>query len=416
METQQKEFESFFFIKLTKNVFMSILNKHFAYEKHIIIYFRNNIRVSDQQIQIKTHLQQSRILKITKNAQFIPLIRRISLEESYTDRLDFSSMTTIIIRYTIYQKDNIRIALEKQILQNGCGQYVLTGEVEYKSQNEFSNYNILQSFEAQLLYRLQLISNDRINHYLNFDEISIRQLLDIRSRVFHKFHKSTISIRNHKDLKIIKKYDGHKCIAFQQQNDQLILFHMMKVETRSIKLFDERVIFQFEIMHDSCVLVDIIGVYINNKLFMPEPLELFQYFNKWILKQEKINNGPPQLFNKPIIIQHPTKILPHLSYNECDGFIIIHENKLYKMKTPTIDVELNEDGYLTVDNHVLCHKSDVVSGLSAPGIYEITKIFHPPHEIVILRYRYDRIYSSTFEEYQEFLEEWEYIKAREHLF
>lgn len=393
------EYESSFFIHISPLKFQEILNSLSTKKREIVIYLNDNIRIVNNTIQQKVTKKLFRSLYIHKDdLKLMFLIRRQAIEMKYEGKINFEMIKGINIRYCLFRNDKSRICIEKQVVENGCGQYLITAEYEYASLDEFETYSKMIAAERALATKLIEYTNlQNINYQRNFDTLFIKDILQIPSRKFHKLYNNILS---KEEIFFLKKHDGYKCI-FYRYKDKIISFGMFKLEINDIVNMNipENLIFAGEVLNDKIVLIDIIGAYYQGKLYMPDPRNVLYYFEIWYKE-----NSNAKLLNLPIDIQRI--IYPvHENFDNCDGMIIIQDNKIFKFKTPTVDILIKSNGYAyAADNHVI--ESDFLKIYSngemitpPPGIYEVMVGERGLH---ILRTRKDRIYPCSVEEYEEF--------------
>ena len=97
-----------------------------------------------------------------------------------------------------------------------------------------------------------------------------------------------------------------------------------------------------------------------------------------------------------------------------DGYIVINNYNIFKYKMPTIDVVLVE-GYLQLQDQIEAISSEKYENLEEGKIYEIeikkcSSLLPNEMSFNILRKRNDRVYASTKEQFQVFLENIKYFR------
>ncbi|UVX94942.1 LEF-4 [Callinectes sapidus nudivirus] len=393
--------------------------------EYLIIYFTNNIRMSNDEIQLKVIQRQktiSKLLNYNNKMYFIPFTRTEAIECNAA-LPELSEVTTIIHRKVIFSENtseyNIRIALEVSTDKRGRS-YTLTGEVEYGQnsahyyyQNKKIEDQFFQVFSERCMYYLEDLKSKDVFQF------SPNHIMGYGSRVFRPL-KESCSITD--EEKISFKFDGYKCKVAVK--DGVLTFYDPKHNYFSgycpaLNAF-ENVVFQGEILGTSDMyLVDILGGFVNkkHKLYMPEPLEVFEFF-KWF--REYINeiglsepfklvlvnpDGSKKIFNvrTQFVIdgEHTTTPFP------TDGFIVTIRSSVIKFKIPTLEVVI-EGGYMKVGDMVAPITDQVFPELLEGVIYEVQQ--QPDRTYKVLKIRYDKQVPSTEKEYRESLEELEFLR------
>lgn len=353
------------------------------YPRSIVVYYNNDIRISNGIQQIKRTNHKDCYLKWYNN-YFLPCVYTISTEQTTNYDLLSLSLKKIITRFTLYEEHDMRITIEFE--NDG---YFLKGETE--------NLDEIKKFYEKFTTFMR--STKCMNVY---DKIEINSYNSITSRSFGLF-----TIGDELTCVGIKfKYDGYKgklivgdsCCYLTRPVGNLI----QKIIIPNLQKF-KNFVFQVECMDEKIILTDVIGIYINGTLFTPGPIDVMSFFLSL-----NLNEDPPKvivddkLFS--VYTQHYITESGQMAIDKYDGFIYVSEHKEYKVKLPTIDLELRNKFFYYHDE-IQKQTSDFQYDYE-DGIYEV---MHHPHDhnnmyrFLILRHRFDRQYASNKNEYNIFI-------------
>lgn len=352
--------------------------------------------------------------------------------------------------------DRIRIGLETQMDKYG-GDCYFVAEMEM-SYNWFYKLDFLKKNYGYFWDLVYQFTKDFIGKIPSqFDPLSPADLTGAISRKFCKIY----DLQSKGDIIVTAKYDGVKMKLIYNQgysktsktlhysNDVLIFNGLLKLSSipiEQIKFMKNfpNIVFQCEEMvaptiHGNgirnLILVDVVGGYKDGKCYKMFPDEALT-----LIESLKINNPPlfikdgkfvePELTatlnddlveNKSLILDdyHTYVKIENLGifrlcaqstlgnqnkfypvFDKIDGYLIICGCRQYKMKVPTIDVEVRDKYIVSLD---IVGKRQKIEG--EDGIYEIT--LDSDGQIKPLRKRSDRAFASSQEEYKEFLKEYD---------
>lgn len=431
--TAEKEFESTVTLSIPKKIYDEILNDLPVIEKYTIFYFQNGSRMSKDKIQMKKVHKRTNILKILTiddNFLFLPFTRKYSLEHESAVPQNLSTIETAILRSVIYyQKEDgihiIRISVECVSTTSGI-MHQITAEIEYQ-ESTWYYYTSLMAAENLLLDIIKVkigayIKNIRSEDTFKFKDMS--NIVHVPSRRFNMFHKTYSDSKN--EIKTYK-FDGYKGRMYIK-NKQLFFYddlHNMGSTTCEALSFVENIFFQIEVMKSGYLIItDVLGGYTGNNvtnesLYMPEPLTVLLFFinlrKHW--KAQGIVEPIPIIFGKqtfkmftqyPVLANTP---VPDQSILPFDGYIITKEDKIFKLKVPTVDVRV-KNGYLYIDSIIASISAQKFNNFANNKIFEISPnrcTNNSETEFIILRQRNDKNVTSTPNEYDSFTKELQYM-------
>lgn len=364
--------------QIEKEVSIKIPIKNFVnenYKHSIVVYYENDMRISNGKQQIKKIVHKTVYLKWYQEI-FLPCTYTVSSESDTNYNLYCSNIKKIITRFTMYEENSIRIAIE---FENN--EYFLRGETE--------DVNNLDQFYCLFLSYLKKCS------YCNFyDQIPIPSYNSITSRKFENFHID-LEINC---LAIKYKYDGYKGKIIISGSLGYIFRPVEKTEVVTIDVLKnyDGMVFQIECMDDKIILTDVIGAYINGTLYSPSPMDSLKF-----LKHLNLNVSPPSVLDVySIYTQH--EIDDCEPFDKYDGYIFVTPEREYKVKLPTVDLQLVNNFFYYNQNDQKIQVSDY-SYYFEDGIFEVMQNPHDNmYKFVVLRQRFDRHYACTENEYQAF--------------
>ncbi|XP_057340764.1 uncharacterized protein LOC130677881 [Microplitis mediator] len=383
------------------------------------------------------------------NAMFIPFTRTTAKETIAEASDKFSTVQDIIIRYTLYSENNIRVCVEK-ISQNQGGAYYFSAEIEYDRDYKTINYEEFTKIENSFWNLLSDKYLPEFYHLLDtnaiYNYVELSQLLNIPCRKFSPIHQYSCNLI---DYKLKYKFDGYKgrMINNNLNTDTILYWDDMhntgEISSKFLNRFPH-IIFQYEVIPDKrwIIFTDIIGVIFHKQLYMPEPNDVLSFFSsfprqeinhpllsdktncrsfKFIISinDNRNNNDDDGLLKDEfsIGVQFTIRDKENEDYfsssfiDYTDGFIIVCNNREYKYKIPTLDVRIiNEMAFLDESATPIFEKKLVASFLLNPqSIYEITL---RRGQVVILRERFERQFTSNSEEFEIFKSELEYMSQQ----
>lgn len=431
-----KECESSIVIEMSRLLFDKILAKRGYVNKCSVIYYPNDVRVSgDGEIQRKHVKSKYNVLKIVtlpRTTLFLPLTRKMALE--YPDRLpqNVYRVKLMIVRYVLHTERHtnytVRVCVEKHACARAGGKYVFTAEVEY-SESSFKIYRRLHAIEGEFLNTLTALYGEElceIDFERVYSAISPGDIINVPSRVWSRF--SDEKAYSQQDVEAVTfKFDGYKGRLVNNGDNNTLFYddlHNMNVVNCAWFHAFPRLVFQVEIMSTKAlILTDVLGAYVGTvdrrNLYMPEPLDVLQFFSTVaasasaqmvdlaalgvykLRAQESLTKGCDSW--KAIAATAKTT-------EPYDGYILTIGNRIFKYKVPTLDVRC-VDRCLHLDDTVNAICPQRYDDLEENAIYEIAP-YRKNDEcwFKVLRKRVDREYTSTVNEYRQFETEHKFIR------
>ena len=437
-----EEYESSFYIIISQNVFKELLKRKPPLNTEMILYYLDGTRISGDKVQCKIECNKSHLLKFHCSSNihnpilFLPMTRKHCQEYTVMMPQDISKIETVIIRHNITIehkiKENItiRISLEKYFGSEG-GHYALTGEIEY-SKKIYNNYTRLNECETILLKRIMKIAGESLNQLdsnSRFDLPSQQTLFKAPCRKFSTFKETeTYSKEVANNRCILYKFDGYKGRILISGNGCILylddLNNLQSIQSDLLS-FASRIMFQIEVVRgdqdsnisNAMIIVDIIGAYIGNQLYVPEPMDVINFFeliNEYNLIKKNLSVCLPIQGWVKVFTQYKLKEnTPNCLY-KYDGYIVINDYSIFKFKTPTIDALLL-NGYLHLEDLKDALSHQTFAHLEENKIYEIgpeigTSLDPNYMKFKIFRKRKDRIYSSSSAQYDSFIEDIKFLR------
>lgn len=358
------------------------------YQRVLVVYFTNDIRVSNGVQQLKQTLQKQTFLKWHK-CVFLPCTYTVATETATEYDLYLANIKKIITRFIVYEANLIRISIEYE-----NHQFYLSGETEDVTQAE--------DFYEKFYSYMVLFKTLDIHHY--YDKILVSSYNNITSRKFENFN-----IGDEINCLAIKyKYDGFKCklavISDYAYYFAPVVGIIQRIDTPLPLRPFKRLIFQLECMDDKLIITDVIGVYINKILYPPTPIDTLSFLKSLQINQQdlkiKLNNGK----SYQLYAQH--EMSEREPIDIYDGYIFVTDQKEYKVKLPTVDLHLIKRFFYLYEGGKKIQVSDFQYDY-ADGIYEVIR--HPQdfdsiYRLIVLRQRFDRHYPCNKAEYENFRE------------
>lgn len=437
-----EEYESSFYIVIPQNIHKELLVKNPSLNTEMILYYLDGTRISGDKVQCKVECDKSHLLKfhcssnIHNPIHFLPMTRKHCQEYIVMMPQDISKVETLIVRHNIALekkiKDHItiRISLERCFGSEG-GHYALTGEIEY-SKKIYNNYTRLNECETILLKRLMKIAGECLNQLdsnSRFDLPSQEILFKAPCRKFSTFKERETYSREHPNSRCsLYKFDGYKGRLLIIGNGCILYFddlnNLQSIQSNLLS-FASRIMFQIEFVqgnldsniYNAMIIVDIIGAYIGNQLYVPEPMDVINFFeliNRCnLIKRDLFVCLPIQGCVK-VFTQYKLKENTPNSLYKYDGYIMINDYNIFKFKIPTIDALLL-NGYLHLEDRKDALSNQTFTHLEENKIYEIgpeigTSLDPTFLKFKIYRKRKDRTYSSTSAQYDSFIEDIRFLR------
>ena len=430
------EYESSIYIKIPHSFYEDLLKKIPPQQIQMILYFINGVRLANHRIQYKILLSKTCILKFyhthdSKNpVLFLPLTRKHSQEFTVMMPQDISKIETVIVRHIIMSDKlpknyTLRISLERCFGVNG-GHYALNAEIEY-DKKYYNNYTALSGVENVLMNKLKEILNMnddfvKLDTNARFLVPSQETLFKVPSRTFSNFTEFGYFSIQRKQC-VMYKFDGYKGkLAYRGDGNILYFDDLVQIQCTQSSLlsFASRIIFQVEVMkgdensnvNNAMILVDVLGGYIGNQLYMPEPMDVIDFFEKInqskLIKPTSLMYLPKQGWVSVFTQYRITEKTLNPKY-KFDGTIIINDYNIFKFKVPTIEALLL-NGYLFLQDRIeaLSTQTFLDPKLEQEKIYEIAlergSSLDPNNiSFEILRKRKDRVFPSNTLQYEDFL-------------
>lgn len=372
------ECESTIVISCSSELFDKYKNKPFD----VILFFENESRCSNRELQIKKTQAESRIVGFHNNKLY-PIVRTRSIEISHnyeTSKIKVAKYRIIINTETIIINEEIGF-LRESINKIECDDGVLYRyeiEIEYKVTS-----TLLQIFE----FEQQLMKSIKLNLPIRYEHIersSIFSCIGNKVQLWMCFNKNEPYLW-------ANKWNGIKC-KLLYNDDGLCIWpdaHDIKmVKFNGCLELIKNVCINAELLDDMIVIFDLLCVKYMNNFFIFEPQTTINYLT---YLNAAIQNC--MIDDKKLVIQlfYNTN-LPSTMNNNCDGFIIFQNNKYIKWKIPTIDLECVDVNKFKA--------GDIIIDYFCPDA-QIGKIYEfapSPDNLLLLRLRIDRLAPSSIEE------------------
>lgn len=403
----------------------------------VISYYESGARVRQESathlqfyVEKKTTIKECRFLTMIpfneERFLLVPSRRRRSRECATYDPKG-ETITSVVVRYVVKKFGRLRISLEKQLSCNGSIKLFIRGDMEYDS-DVFASWNKLREAEAHLVSVLMGDATLRDTLYKStecdfFDAINPKDLMSIKCRVFSKFSDNSLNPNNVLHLK--PKWDGFKAraVVVKSNDDEIVhLDDLGKFDVigghflRPVTAY-KNLIFQTEVVStpesepNLLVITDVLGVVCSGKQYMPCPEDVLVFFKFLKPKIENhivnIRNGHYKLtVTETIPLDLVDTPVPHT-----DGFIIVGGGKEYKFKIPTIDLRAKQTGLYLDDPEERVQKFPLPEEVTPDGIGGIYEVCQVKDKVMVLRRRYDRIFSSTIDEWRSYLKERDYLRS-----
>lgn len=366
--------------------------------------------------------------------RFVPLTRTSSDEECVDPCLLLNKdmhVSQCVVRRVLYEKDDMRISFDTvgtSSFGKSTPSFVrLSCEIEHDLSNVEKHYAQVQLKEKYMMRRLMKFSNVHELGILegsgHLDRIDPLNLMCFPCRKLYSLSKMQFDTSVKFALK--KKYDGFKgrlCVdtaldVFVQ--DDLNRFSVVPRDQHMTFSHDNvKLAYQVEFVEAKdqtprMIFTDVIGVMVDRKLYVPEPLNVLDYF-----KQTPFLSNSLKLAGKTYCLQTQQVCL-----NSClkgdlvvdtDGYLIVSDNLEFKYKVPTIDLVYrqynmqmekvnpffhdNKADYAGNDSLQITNESSIVNKvkLEEGSVNEVT--LQKFNEWVVIRRRKDRYFASTPEQ------------------
>lgn len=414
-----KEYETSLKIPLKPAMFRELMDAHVSIDTYMVMYYKNNVRMSRNVFQLKNVIRKKNLLKVLKYDDLMylfPFTRTESFEYQAAVPED-RTLTTIIYRHVILDESisnnaTMRVAIETWSKDEGVSLW-FTAEVEY-SQAAFHGYTDNKKvedlfFDIILEKYMYYLSDIRTKDLLRFSPLEI---INYGSRDFKQMNQVYAAVEE----RIVLKLDGYKC-KFAIQNGKLTYLDAKHNYCQGVcdgLGWFENVVFQAEVMEgNNIVITDVLGGFVHGKdLHMPQPLEVYEIFD-WIRMQQHYQPMVMTLFNKPNVTfkVHLQQLIEpgakEVSPFKSDGYIIIQNANIFKFKPPTLDVKV-DGGYLKVTGRAEPITDQHFPQLEDGSIVEVQQ--NKEGNYVVLRIRFDRNVPCDNKQFEEFIEELAFMR------
>lgn len=357
------------------------------YPRTIIVYYENDTRISNNIQQSKQVLRKDTFLKWHKN-RFLPCTHTVSTETNITSDLFSSNIKKIVTRHTLYNEMSIRITLDYE-----NHNFYLNGETE--------DIQIADKFYDVYCEYLDLYIQNTTNYYDTFPITSYNR---ITSRKFEIFNIGD----NVNCIGVKYKYDGYKTKLIITDNSEGYYLAPSVNIIQKVTIPEElskfnKFVLQLETMSNNIIITDVIGVYINNVLYAPNPGDVLDFFRYLNLNTKHLTIEVEQHTYR-LYTQHD--MFERGPIDCYDGYIFVTRQHEYKVKLPTVDLHLIRKFFYVYEGEKKIQVGDHQYPFE-DGIYEVIR--HPRdhdglYRFIVLRQRFDRHYPCSKTEYDKFIE------------
>lgn len=414
-----KEYETSLRVPLKTAIYEELMQSYMRLDTYMIFYYDDNIRMSKDKFQSKKVRRRKNLLKILyyDNEVYMFPYSRTESNECPAACPATNNVNVIIRRNVIVDEDltnnaRMRVALEERVDVGGMI-YELTAEVEY---DQVSFYNYTENKIVEDIFFGKFVDMFMFNlRHIKTKDLLMCNPLDLTnygSRDFKELNKMYTSMREI----IVHKLDGYKC-KFCIKNGKVSYLDARQNFCNGVCPFlngFEHVVFQGEVISEEVIVItDVIGGFVRgNDLHMPQPLEIYPFFD-WIRSVNETDSFDMVLYNRPTVmfkVYLQTVVDPsaeNLSPFKTDGYIIIQNANIFKFKIPTLDV-IVENGYLKVTGRVEPITDEQFTNLKENYIYEVQQ--NKDGTYFIVRLRFDRNIPCDNQQFEAYLTELEFMR------
>lgn len=422
--TTKSERESTLKLFIDRDVFERESNdKNWQWD--IIINYNNGVRLSARHYQRKVYLTKSYV-SLFHHGRFYPILRTRA-EETLLPRSAFND-NDAVIKCTNRLCVNInmpvgygicRLALNKSETDHGISFY-LTCEIEYDLNIEYMTMLQVKHFmlDVCLPFIKKYVSADSLQR----DKSTMKNMFVTTAPKIQMWSQFNPEETHKWAYKWAYKWNGIKAKMMVKNKDVYIWSDSMPIQTHTFTTTTrdnndggkkdlstiEQINFQVEIMPTSIVIVYTLSVSFYDKVHLIEPYSNIDYLDhlRTVLAPTFINyvskdNSVVLLHLKLQRFFEPPR---HDSFNKkkYDGFILVQRAMFIKWKQPTIDARYLGNSVFEVgdSNGKIVRftlESRTVRHCVKDNIYELSA------KKRVLRLRNDRLFCSTFKEYEMFL-------------
>lgn len=413
------EKESTIKLRITEATFMKYTCTN-NWNHDVIINYNDGCRLSERKFEQKKTLSKDRIAVFHKNC-FYPVLRTYSSEELLPSTIITGTITKCIDRFFIFIKpatdDNVSFIRLRQSInkaENAHGvMYFLACEIEYDKNAEYED--MLQAEHFMLDKCSDFIHENMATGALDRDDSCMNDMFIATAPKIQMWSQ----FNPEETYKWAYKWNGIKAKMMIKNKAMYIWPDSMPIKTHTFYTngssvdyeaavkFLERINFQIEIMETSIVIVHILSVSYQKKVHLIDSyssiafldylrMNITQIIIRFITLDQSIQEmrlrlqrffDPPRrsTFNK----------------SKYDGFILVQRSMFIKWKQPTIDAKYLGESKFEVGNG----ENIITFELQDEHLQtcEKNKIYEISSDLKILRHRIDRLFCSTYREYQMFI-------------
>jgi hypothetical protein len=389
------EWESTITIPIDEHIFTRQLNYCVDY----IFVYANGARMSQRRIEKKTTTYTRRLLNFYRN-NWLAIERTTAIEELlHVSLIENVNIVQCIERHIVLQSP-IRIAYNRIATNKGVC-YTITYEIEYPN-----NTHYLDILHRERVLMVYVLKDGYCSHRAAMSLEDMFANVMVKVQMWHNFNCN-------EDFIWAYKWNGIKAKLLiteqlvtgppQETDGDYTRLGYVWPDTQAVVVEHCRganiswlvnLCLLVEMMDDCLVLIEVIGVMVDGRVYTTEPMA-----NASTLKKLDTLLGKIFIGDRPLYIQRyfNKPLAKHYDYKRNDGFIIVQNDMVIKWKIPTIDVKCVRPYYYSVAGGSIELHIPTECGVVG-AIYEIS------HHNEILRRRTDRMAASNAHEYAVFLE------------
>lgn len=407
------ERESTLELTISEDVFLQYVeklndNQLTKWKRDIIIVYDNGTRLSERCFQKKEYKSKERIA-LFHNNKFYPIVRTLAEETLVPASVQIGNIIKCIDRIFIvkYTDTDCKYRFSFNKAENAHGtRFYMACEVEYPNDID---HNRLLNVELEMFVHFGGVIHETItDNALDLADSSLRDLFVAtppKVQMWSQYNPQ-------ETYKWAYKWNGIKAKMMYKDETVYIWPDALPIQTHSIDKGDlsviARVNFQVELTTTYLILVHALSVtFGNNKVHLIEPYSSIKFLDYIRPKFRVIlnYNNDNTIVKLPIRVQKFFDPPKQLTYDteKYDGFILVQRSMYIKWKQPTIDAIYIGNGQFEVGDtkgqrvRFKLDSTEETNNCVKDSIYELSA------NMRILRSRIDRMFCSTYKEYQMFL-------------
>lgn len=414
------EKESTIKLKITEETFLKFQKKN-NWHHDVIINYNNGARLSTRRYECKKTLSKDRIA-VFHNKCFYPITRTNSTEEPLGKSTLIGSIVKGAIRYfnvtTPSADDSIKYVRMRQSVnkaENVHGvMYFLASEIEYNINIEYEE--MLQVEHFMLETNKEFIHEHMATDALDRDDSCKNDMFISTAPKIQMWSQFNVE----ESYKWAYKWNGIKAKMMIKDGVMCLWPDSMPIKTHTFSTKNDnpydfdiavknlgKINFQVEIMPTSIIIVHVLSVSYQKKVHLIDPYSSIDFLDFLRIKLPEIHVNFITLDESSQKMRlrfqrffNPPKCNT-FNQEKYDGFILVQRSMFIKWKQPTIDARFLGGSLFEVGNgnNIIQFRlqSGHLSECKKDKIYEISS------DLKILRHRIDRLFCSTYKEYQMFI-------------